>query len=85
MQYMNRVLSDSEIPDNAGVAIEFKIPHTSRRVDFLISGKREEKNSIVVEVIRKYGGWESVDTNGKQQLEAGIMVSDARSVPIKRF
>ncbi|RCW63387.1 hypothetical protein DFR57_11854 [Saliterribacillus persicus] len=41
MQYMFRVLSDHEIPDNAGIAIEFKIPHTSRRVDFLISGKKK--------------------------------------------
>jgi uncharacterized protein len=42
MRYMFRVLSDQEIPSDAGVAVEFKIPHTSRRVDFLISGRGEE-------------------------------------------
>jgi hypothetical protein len=30
MQYMYRVLSDHEIPNNTGIAIEFKIPHTSK-------------------------------------------------------
>lgn len=29
MQYMYRVFSDSEIPNEEGVALEFKIPHTS--------------------------------------------------------
>lgn len=29
MQYMYRVLSGAETSTNAGVAIEFKIPHTS--------------------------------------------------------
>lgn len=42
MQYMYRVLSDQEIPNDAGVAIEFKIPHTSKRVDFLISGSDKD-------------------------------------------
>ena len=36
MQRMRGVLDDKEIPDNAGVAIEFNIPHTSNRIDFFI-------------------------------------------------
>jgi uncharacterized protein len=50
MQYMYRVLSDSEIPKNAGVAIEFKIPHTSKRVDFLITGSDQDSRHSVVNV-----------------------------------
>lgn len=46
--HMFRVLNDKEIPDNAGVAIEFRIPYTSKRVDFLISGRAEKKNSVVI-------------------------------------
>ena len=45
MQYMRGVLSDNEIPDNAGVAIEFNIPHTSNRIDFLLSGYDKNKNN----------------------------------------
>ena len=48
MQYMYRVLSDNEIPHDAGVAIEFKIPYTSKRIDLLISGYEEERSSVVV-------------------------------------
>lgn len=66
MQYMYRVLSDRDIPNDAGVAIEFKIPHTSRRVDFLISGKREEKNSVVIVELKQ---WESVEAiKGKEAI-----------------
>ncbi|MFE8701555.1 DNA/RNA helicase domain-containing protein [Cytobacillus sp. FJAT-54145] len=66
MQYMYRVLSDSEIPSDAGVAIEFKIPHTSRRVDFLISGRDAENNSIVIVELKQ---WESVEAvKGKEAI-----------------
>ncbi|EMI09424.1 DUF2075 domain-containing protein [Anoxybacillus gonensis] len=59
MQYMYRVLNDNEIPNNAGVAIEFKIPHTSKRVDFLISGLDHQKNDSVVIVELKQ--WDRVE------------------------
>ncbi len=66
MQYMYRVLSDAEIPSDAGVAIEFKIPHTSRRVDFLISGRDAEKNSIVIVELKQ---WETVEAiRGKEAI-----------------
>ena len=48
MQYMYRVLGDSEIPKNAGVAIEYRIPYSSKRVDFLITGKRDNKESVCI-------------------------------------
>ena len=35
MLRMRGVLADKDIPDNAGVAIEFNIPHTSNRIYFL--------------------------------------------------
>lgn len=38
MQYMYKVMNDPDIPSDAGVAIEYNIPQTSKRVDFMISG-----------------------------------------------
>lgn len=38
LNYMYKVLNDKEIPEDSGVAIEYNIPQTSKRVDFLISG-----------------------------------------------
>jgi hypothetical protein len=34
MLYLEKVLHTDEIPDNAGVAIEFRIPSTTKRVNF---------------------------------------------------
>ena len=65
MQYMYRVLSDQEIPNDAGVDDEIKIPHTSRRVDFLISGKREDKNSV--ELVNRKNGHLLKPLKGKKQ------------------
>ena len=36
--YMYKVMNDPEIPEDAGVAIEYNIPQTAKRVDFMISG-----------------------------------------------
>lgn len=49
---MMRVMSDDEIPDTAGVGIEYKIPQTSKRVDFIVSGFDDSNASkaIVVEL-----------------------------------
>ncbi|MCR5179024.1 MAG: DUF2075 domain-containing protein [Lachnospiraceae bacterium] len=38
MQYMYKVMNDPMIPSDAGVAIEYNIPQTAKRVDFMISG-----------------------------------------------
>jgi uncharacterized protein len=48
MQHMHKVLNTSEIPDNSGIAIEFKIPSTCKRVDFIISGKDKENRPHVI-------------------------------------
>ena len=42
MEYMYKVLNDKTIPENAGVAIEYNIPQTAKRVDFMISGYNEK-------------------------------------------
>ncbi len=52
MQYMQNILMDSEIPSDCGVAIEFNIPNTAKRVDFIISGlgESDDRNAIIVEL-----------------------------------
>lgn len=52
LEYMYKVLNDSEIPSDAGIAIEYNIPQTSKRIDFLISGYDEEdmSNVIIIEL-----------------------------------
>ncbi len=59
LTYMYKVLNDQEIPKDAGVAIEFNIPQTAKRVDFMISGydKENRSNMVIVELKQ----WESLE------------------------
>ena len=48
MEYMDKILNDSEIPDDVSVAIEFTIPTTSKRIDFIIVGEDSHNDDSVV-------------------------------------
>lgn len=52
MLYMNNIISDPEIPDDVGVAIEYKIPQTSKRIDFILTGKnvKGRKTAVLIEL-----------------------------------
>ena len=52
LEYMYKVLNDNEIPQNAGVAIEYNLPNTAKRVDFLISGYDDKRyaNVVIIEL-----------------------------------
>lgn len=52
LQYMNNILNDSELPDDSYVGIEFKIPGSSNRIDFIISGKdsNQRDTAVIVEL-----------------------------------
>ena len=52
MQFMRNIVDDSDIDDNVQIAIEYNIPQTSKRVDFIISGANEkgEANIVIVEL-----------------------------------
>lgn len=66
MQYMYRVLMDKAIPDNSGIAIEFNIPYSSKRVDFIISGKNNNTESVVIIELKQ---WEKVEKiEGKEAV-----------------
>jgi hypothetical protein len=52
LQYMERVLADQDIPQDAGVAIEYHIPQTSKRIDFILTGKdaQAKETAILIEL-----------------------------------
>lgn len=52
LQEMARVLRDKQIPDDVGVGIEFGIPQTAKRIDFILSGLSSEgtPHAIIVEL-----------------------------------
>ncbi len=48
MMYMKNILEDGEIPNDAGVSIEYKLPQTSKRIDFILTGKGESKSNTAI-------------------------------------
>ena len=55
LQYMDRVLNDDEIPHDAGVAIEYHLPQTSKRIDFILTGRgRDQRESAVLVELKQW-------------------------------
>jgi len=55
LQYMGNLMSDPGIPDDARVGIEYKVPNTAKRIDFLLAGLDEnKKNSLVVVELKQW-------------------------------
>lgn len=52
MQYMSNVLLAAQVPDDAGVAIEYGIPLTSKRIDFILTGQnaKQQDTAVIVEL-----------------------------------
>ena len=79
MQYMRGVLDDRDIPDNAGVAIEFNIPTTSKRIDFIISGKdSNQKESVIIVELKQWENCTAV--SGKDGLVSTFTGGAVREV-----
>lgn len=59
LRCMGSVLEDTEIPHDTGVAIEFNVPNTGKRIDFILTGRQEDERSVAVIVELKQ--WEDVE------------------------
>ena len=60
MQFMYAALNTERIPDDCGIAIEFGVPYTSSRIDFLITGRDDDASESAVIVELKQ--WDKVAT-----------------------
>lgn len=62
LHFMRSAIDDPEIPNDVEVAIEYQIPRTSKRVDFMIAGADSNDNSNVVVVeLKQWDSAEKVD------------------------
>ena len=66
MSYMDRIMEDPDIPADAGISIEFQIPLTSKRIDFIITGLNEVQQEQVVIIELKQ--WSSAELTDKDAL-----------------
>ena len=63
MQYVYKVLNTNEIKDDCGIAIEYRIPSSCKRIDFIISGLDEDNKGNV------YATKVELPTNGTNVLQ----------------
>ena len=66
LQYMERVLSDDEIPADAGVAIEYHIPQSSKRIDFILTGtdSAHQESAMLIELKQ----WQTASMTDKDAI-----------------
>lgn len=78
MVYMNNILSDNDIPNNAGVSVEYKIPQTSNRIDFILTGRDQNKadTAIIVELKQ----WSDVGRTDKDAIVETFLGGRVREV-----
>jgi uncharacterized protein len=66
LNYMERVVRLGDIPDDCGILIEYIIPSTSNRIDFLISGKdRGDNNNFIIVELKQ---WEKAQRTNKNSI-----------------
>ncbi|MBA1147487.1 DUF2075 domain-containing protein [Ectothiorhodospiraceae bacterium WFHF3C12] len=78
MQYMMNVLNQADIPDDAGVAIEYTIPQTSKRIDFVLTGRNADDRDTAVIVELKQ--WTDVTATGKDAIVRTFIGGSEREV-----
>jgi hypothetical protein len=65
LQQVAIALNDNEIPGDAGVAVEYTIPQSSKRVDFIITGYDEfKKPSLIILELKQWSTSKVSDKDG---------------------
>lgn len=75
MRHMGAVMDDEEIPNDAGVSIEYSIPQTSKRIDFIITGQDQaNKDQVVIIELKQWESAELTDKDGivKTRFQHGL-------------
>ncbi len=76
--FMARVLRDDEIPGDAGIAVEYHIPQSAKRIDMTLTGYAEDgsKTAIVIELKQ----WESAEEDPKDAVVRTFLARAMREV-----
>src|SRR6185312_16035968 len=64
LEHMDRVLQDRQIPDDCGISVEYHIPQTSKRVDFIISGNDGMQDCCVIIELKQWSEAEITAQDG---------------------
>jgi DUF2075 family protein len=65
LPHMAKILADPKIPEDAGVAIEYGIPQSSKRIDFLVSGAgSDDAPSLIIVELKQWSDAKLSDKDG---------------------
>jgi DUF2075 family protein len=78
LPFMDRVLEDAEIPQSTGVAIEFNIPQSSKRIDFILTGTGSDGKGTAVIIELKQ--WEIAKATTKDAVVSTFLGGCQREV-----
>ncbi len=66
LNFVGNMLQAPSIPADAGVAVEYKIPQSSKRIDFIVTGFNEEDKPVAIVIELKQ--WTDVETTPKDAI-----------------
>ncbi len=80
LQYMYMVMDDDKIPNDSGVAIEYVLPTSRKRIDFLLTGfdQTSKKQAVIIELKQ----WTEVsEVVGQNEVVSTLLGGGIREVP----
>lgn len=79
LQYIHNILVDPEIPEDSGVAIEYRVPQSMKRVDVIVTGKDENQRESAVLIELKQ--WQSAKKTTMDGIVSTYVGGAVRDVP----
>jgi uncharacterized protein len=66
LNYMDKIVNDYAIPNDSGITIEYNIPGSSQRIDFIITGMDEHniEHAILIELKQ----WSDIEITGQDAI-----------------
>src|SRR5690554_4066148 len=80
LNFMRNVLDDEAIPADAGVAVEFTIPQSSKRIDFILTGQGRAPDRRETAVIVELKQWDQVACTDMDAVVATFVGGAVREV-----
>lgn len=78
MLYMDKVLDDPELPDDCGVAIEYQLPQSAKRIDFILTGLGTDNTEYAVLVELKQ--WSEAELSEKDGIIKSFVGGNVREL-----